>query len=197
MTLAGHCDYVLSLALAAGAPVLASSGLRGQICLWDLHACAQAGTQVCILRPQKSNTSGCQVLHVYHCPAAPGISLGCTGLPCGSGKTCCARQPLFRCVWSERWAPARQSTASATVHYWQTPQVYYLSGEACVQRSRGPGRPAQGMACKGSVYALALNAPGSMVIAGTAESLVRVFDSRTGAKVMKLRGHTANVRWAS
>ena len=65
-----------------------------------------------------------------------------------------------------------------------------------MQRSRGPGRPAQGMACKGSVYALALNAPGSMVIAGTAESLVRVFDSRTGAKVMKLRGHTGNVRWA-
>ena len=65
-----------------------------------------------------------------------------------------------------------------------------------MQRSRGSGRPAQGMACKGSVYALALNAPGSMVVAGTAESLVRVFDSRTGAKVMKLRGHTGNVRWA-
>ena len=53
------------------------------------------------------------------------------------------------------------------------------------------------MACKGSVYALALNALGSLVIAGTAESLVRVFDSRTGAKVMKLRGHTGNVRWGA
>lgn len=91
---------------------------------------------------------------------------------------------------------ARRLTASAPVHIWHTPKVYYLSGGACAQRSRGPGRPAQGMACKGSVYALALNAPGSLVIAGTAESLVRVFDSRTGAKVMKLRGHTGNVRWA-
>ncbi len=45
-TLAGHSDYVLSLALAAGAPVLASAGLRGQICLWDLQAAAQAVSQV-------------------------------------------------------------------------------------------------------------------------------------------------------
>lgn len=59
VTLAGHCDYVLSLALAVGAPVLASSGLRGQICLWDLHACAQTGQQVCILPRYKYNTSGC------------------------------------------------------------------------------------------------------------------------------------------
>ena len=63
-----------------------------------------------------------------------------------------------------------------------------------MQRARGPGRPARGLTCKGSVYALALNAPGSLVVAGTAESLVRVFDARTGGKVMKLRGHTGNVR---
>lgn len=57
-----------------------------------------------------------------------------------------------------------------------------------------PGRPAQGLTCKGSVYALAVSAPGNTIVAGTAESLVRVFDARTGAKVMKLRGHTGNVR---
>ena len=59
VTLAGHCDYVLSLALAAGAPVLASSGLRGQICLWDLHACAQTGTQVRVLDWQRYKMSAC------------------------------------------------------------------------------------------------------------------------------------------
>jgi len=65
---------------------------------------------------------------------------------------------------------------------------------ACAQNARGPGRPLSALACKGSVYALALNAPGSLVVAGTAESLVRVFEARTRGKVMKLRGHAGNVR---
>jgi hypothetical protein len=50
-TLAGHSDYVLALALAQGAPLLASAGLRGQVCLWDLHAAAQAAGQVRAARP--------------------------------------------------------------------------------------------------------------------------------------------------
>jgi hypothetical protein len=90
-----------------------------------------------------------------------------------------------------------QSSADAGAH---VPLVRHRPGapgalrRARAQKARGPGRPLSALACKGSVYALALNGPGSLVVAGTAESLVRVFDARTGGKVMKLRGHAGNVR---
>ena len=68
MTLAGHCDYVLSLALAAGAPILASAGLRGQICLWDLHACAQTGAQVCCQHFLRWHVRAHGLCMYMHCP---------------------------------------------------------------------------------------------------------------------------------
>ncbi|KAJ3670938.1 hypothetical protein LUZ60_008364 [Juncus effusus] len=47
---------------------------------------------------------------------------------------------------------------------------------------------------KDSVYALAMNESGSILVSGGTEKVVRVWDPRTGSKNMKLRGHTDNIR---
>ncbi|XP_021619259.1 WD repeat-containing protein 48 isoform X2 [Manihot esculenta] len=47
---------------------------------------------------------------------------------------------------------------------------------------------------KESVYALAMNDSGTILVSGGTEKVVRVWDSRTGSKTMKLRGHTDNIR---
>ncbi|KAL8257904.1 hypothetical protein R6Q59_029945 [Mikania micrantha] len=52
--------------------------------------------------------------------------------------------------------------------------------------------PAKGH--KESVYALAMNDTGSVLVSGGTEKAIRVWDTRTGSKMMKLRGHTDNIR---
>ncbi|KAI8462810.1 MAG: WD40-repeat-containing domain protein [Monoraphidium minutum] len=47
---------------------------------------------------------------------------------------------------------------------------------------------------KGSIYALAMNPAGTLLAAGTTESFIRVYDPRSHAKAMKLKGHTDNIR---
>ncbi|XP_069144231.1 uncharacterized protein [Solanum lycopersicum] len=47
---------------------------------------------------------------------------------------------------------------------------------------------------KESVYALAMNDSGSLLVSGGTEKVVRVWDPRTGSKTMKLKGHTDNIR---
>ncbi|KAH9406935.1 WD repeat-containing protein 48 [Tyrophagus putrescentiae] len=45
-----------------------------------------------------------------------------------------------------------------------------------------------------SIYSLAMNQQGSVIVAGNTEKLIRVWDTRTSGQLMKLRGHTDNVR---
>lgn len=47
---------------------------------------------------------------------------------------------------------------------------------------------------KGSIYALAMNAAGTLLAAGGADHLLRLWDPRTCGKVAKLRSHTDYVR---
>ncbi|XP_042014970.1 WD repeat-containing protein 48-like isoform X2 [Salvia splendens] len=47
---------------------------------------------------------------------------------------------------------------------------------------------------KESVYALATNDRGTLLVSGGTEKVVCVWDPRTGSKTMKLRGHTDNIR---
>lgn len=47
---------------------------------------------------------------------------------------------------------------------------------------------------KDSVYALALDQDGKLLASGSPSALVRINDCRSGSKVMKLRGHTDNIR---
>ena len=41
---------------------------------------------------------------------------------------------------------------------------------------------------KDSIYSLAMNAAGSVIISGSTERVLRVWDPRTGNKIMKLKG---------
>eukprot|EP00268_Persea_americana_P043085 TRINITY_DN4319_c0_g1_i3.p1 TRINITY_DN4319_c0_g1~~TRINITY_DN4319_c0_g1_i3.p1 ORF type:complete len:765 (-),score=156.18 TRINITY_DN4319_c0_g1_i3:709-3003(-) len=55
-------------------------------------------------------------------------------------------------------------------------------------------RPLATKGHKESVYALAMNESGTLLVSGGTEKVVRVWDPRTGSKNMKLRGHTDNIR---
>jgi WD repeat-containing protein 48 len=45
-----------------------------------------------------------------------------------------------------------------------------------------------------SIYSLAMNEFGTVVVAGSTENALRVWDPRSCQKVAKLRGHTDNIR---
>lgn len=47
---------------------------------------------------------------------------------------------------------------------------------------------------KGSIYALSMKEDGSLIAAGGTDAVVRLFDPRSGRKVMKLKGHTDIIR---
>ncbi|KAK2512636.1 Wdr48 [Columba guinea] len=47
---------------------------------------------------------------------------------------------------------------------------------------------------KDSIYSLAMNQMGTVIVSGSTEKVLRVWDPRTCAKLMKLKGHTDNVK---
>ncbi|KAG1657346.1 WD repeat-containing protein 48 [Nymphon striatum] len=47
---------------------------------------------------------------------------------------------------------------------------------------------------KDSIYSLAMNQSGTLIVSGSTEKVLRVWDPRTCAKTMKLKGHTDNVK---
>uniref|UniRef100_A0A8C2ILW6 WD repeat-containing protein 48 n=1 Tax=Cyprinus carpio TaxID=7962 RepID=A0A8C2ILW6_CYPCA len=47
---------------------------------------------------------------------------------------------------------------------------------------------------KDSIYSLAMNQTGTVIISGSTEKVLRVWDPRTCAKLMKLKGHADNVK---
>ncbi|KAM7343444.1 WD repeat-containing protein 48 homolog [Cochliomyia hominivorax] len=47
---------------------------------------------------------------------------------------------------------------------------------------------------KDSIYSLAMNPAGTVIVSGSTENVLRVWDPRTCMRSMKLRGHTENVR---
>ncbi|CAG8499312.1 1077_t:CDS:10 [Ambispora leptoticha] len=47
---------------------------------------------------------------------------------------------------------------------------------------------------KSSVYALACNPSGTVLASGSPEKIIRVWDPRTGKRIMKFTGHTDNIR---
>jgi WD repeat-containing protein 48 len=49
-------------------------------------------------------------------------------------------------------------------------------------------------ASKCSIYALAVNSSGTLLVSGSPEKVVRLWDPRSGKRVSKLTGHTDNIR---
>ena len=47
---------------------------------------------------------------------------------------------------------------------------------------------------KDSIYSLAMNQPGTVIVSGSTEKVLRVWDPRTCQKLMKLKGHSDNVK---
>lgn len=47
---------------------------------------------------------------------------------------------------------------------------------------------------KSSIYAIATNAPGTLLASGSPEKVIRLWDPRSGERVGKLTGHTDNIR---
>ena len=47
---------------------------------------------------------------------------------------------------------------------------------------------------KDSIYSLGMNQQGTVVVSGSTEKVLRVWDPRTCHKLMKLRGHSENVK---
>ena len=47
---------------------------------------------------------------------------------------------------------------------------------------------------KDSIYSLAMNPWGTVIISGSTEKVLRVWDPRTCQKLMKLKGHSDNVK---
>ena len=47
---------------------------------------------------------------------------------------------------------------------------------------------------KDSIYSLAMNPSGTVIVSGSTEKVLRVWDPRTCQKLMKLKGHTENVK---
>ena len=47
---------------------------------------------------------------------------------------------------------------------------------------------------KDSIYSLAMNPSGTVIVSGSTERVLRVWDPRSCAKLMKLKGHADNVK---
>lgn len=48
---------------------------------------------------------------------------------------------------------------------------------------------------KESIYSLAMNAAGSVIVSGSTEKLLRIWDPRTGNKIMKLKGISSYLKY--
>ncbi|WIA22702.1 hypothetical protein OEZ85_001110 [Tetradesmus obliquus] len=85
--------------------------------------------------------------------------------------------------------PSSSSSGSAAS---STTDAAGSADAAAAAAAGGGGQPPQ--APMRSVYALAMSSAGTLVAAGTTEAYIRLLDPRSGQKVMKLKGHTDNVR---
>ncbi|KAJ9180155.1 hypothetical protein P3X46_008434 [Hevea brasiliensis] len=144
-TLRQHSDYVTCLAAAEkNSNIVASSGLGGEVFIWDLEAA--------LASVSKSNDA---------------MEEDCSNGVNGSGN------PL-------PMTSLRTIGSSNNISMHTTQSHGYV--------------PIAAKGHKESVYALAMNESGTILVSGGTEKVVRVWDSRTGSKTMKLRGHTDNIR---
>ncbi|GAQ87661.1 Transducin/WD40 repeat-like superfamily protein [Klebsormidium nitens] len=169
-----HSDYVTSLAAAKQVPVVASAGLGCEVFVWDLEAA---------LRPVVRAAPDPAPSPLPAVPA-PGLASSTRTAP-----------PLARTSSAPTPGPLAGSLhGSGAVPALEGPR---LSSSGSAAGASGSGEGYRPVACKGhkqSVYALAINEAGTLLVSGSTENAIRVWDPRSGQKQFKLRGHTDNVR---
>jgi WD repeat-containing protein 48 len=69
-----------------------------------------------------------------------------------------------------------------------------INGVGGVGGAGGAAGGGAAAATPASIYSLAMLGTGNMLAAGSSDNMVRIWDTRTGEKFAKLRGHTNNVR---
>ncbi|WOK91895.1 WD repeat-containing protein 48 [Canna indica] len=101
-----------------------------------------------------------------------------------------ALQPLARSV-----DPKEDEHSNASVGLPVTNSRGINSGNMSFHNNQSRGYcPINAKGHKESVYALSMNDAGTVLVSGGTEKVIRVWDPRTGSKILKLRGHTDNVR---
>ncbi|KAF7805173.1 WD repeat-containing protein 48 [Senna tora] len=90
---------------------------------------------------------------------------------------------------------AMDDSCSNGIHGSGSSQPINISSNTSLHSSQSHGYiPIAAKGHKESVYALAMNDSGTLLVSGGTEKVVRVWDPRSGSKTMKLRGHTDNIR---
>ncbi|CAI7858207.1 unnamed protein product, partial [Closterium sp. NIES-53] len=152
-------------------PLVASAGLGSELFIWDLAAAQPLTGSGGSLPPTSSSSpssssSAPPASTANASPAAPAAASGLGGSGAGSGA-----------------GGAGGAGAAGGA-----------GGGAAVGPVVGVCSPVPAKGHKDSVYSVAMNSAGSVVVSGGTEKVVRVWDPRTGTKQMKLKGHTENIR---
>lgn len=157
-----HSDYVMRVAAAPAAGLVASAGLRSEVVLYDLHA-----MKAVPLRPV-SSTDGSTGAGAAAAAAA------------GSSGSASMREN------GGVGGAAAGGMGGGVAGYGGVAGL----GPLQQQQQQHPPQQQQGQGQqgpKGSIYALAMNPTGTLLATGTTESFIRVYDPRTHAKAMKLK----------
>ncbi|KAJ1736320.1 hypothetical protein LPJ61_000106 [Coemansia biformis] len=91
-------------------------------------------------------------------------------------------------AYSEHRAMVVSGGLDRQIKLWDVGQARPDSGPICALQAFGDASPTS------SVYTLACNAQGSLVVSGSPERVVRVWDTRAGRQLTTLAGHTDHIR---
>eukprot|EP00271_Cylindrocystis_brebissonii_P020851 TRINITY_DN713_c0_g2_i5.p1 TRINITY_DN713_c0_g2~~TRINITY_DN713_c0_g2_i5.p1 ORF type:complete len:1017 (-),score=193.27 TRINITY_DN713_c0_g2_i5:791-3841(-) len=215
-----HNDYVTSLAAARDTNLVASGGLGSEVYVWDIEACispiarppsdgtsdspslgipirggaAAFASLTTSATPYNSPSIGGLGPFAANGPGRPGggVAAGLAAVP--SGHSSHGQYTGLPAATAERLASGGAGFGSGMgggrgAGALQIAPVGEIEGA-----EGGAYLPLQCKGQKESVYALAINDAGTMMVSGGTEKALRVWDPRTGTKQWKLKGHTDNVR---
>ncbi|KAJ2082906.1 hypothetical protein H4R24_001236 [Coemansia sp. RSA 988] len=91
-------------------------------------------------------------------------------------------------AYSEHREMAISGGLDRQIKLWDVGQARPSNGPICSLQEFGNASPAS------SVYALACNIQGSLMVSGSPENIVRVWDTRAGRQLTTLPGHTDHIR---
>uniref|UniRef100_A0A1I7X572 WD repeat-containing protein 48 homolog n=1 Tax=Heterorhabditis bacteriophora TaxID=37862 RepID=A0A1I7X572_HETBA len=91
-------------------------------------------------------------------------------------------------------AYAREQERAASAGYDQAIYLWDIATLTKLTTTNNTVTTSSLVGSKSSIYSLAMNDMGTIVVSGSTEKILRIWDPRTCQKVMKLRGHSDNIR---